>query len=415
MKILVVGSGGREHALIWALAKSDRHKLFAVPGNPGTAMLAENVIPSAGGVGDLVDVARSRSVDLVIVGPEDPLVNGLADALGKAGIPCFGPIAEAAKLEGSKWFAKEVMKSAGVPTADGEIFSDTASAMEYIGADASEYVLKADGLAAGKGVFLPDTLDEAENILDSLFAGSLGKSGCEVVVEERLAGEEVSVLAVCSGTQSVILPPSSDHKRIGEGDTGPNTGGMGAISPPHRDCPKFREEVTEKIIRPVLNELAARGMDYRGVLYAGLIITDRGPRVLEFNVRFGDPETQVVLPMLEGDFAELLYLAATGDGLPESIGIKSGACAGIVLASGGYPGTYSKGIPIHGLEDVDDAIVFQAGTIVKDGQIVTSGGRVLSVVALGDTLDEALNRAYSELGKIKFEEMYYRRDIGRVK
>ncbi len=415
MKILVVGNGGREHAIVWVLAKSGKHELFAAPGNPGTGTLAENIPISTNGIEELVAIAEKRLIDLVIAGPEAPLVDGLADSLDRVGIPCLGPVAAGAELEGSKWFAKEIMKDAGVPTADGRIFSDTASAMEYIGTDASGFVIKADGLAAGKGVFLPETIEETENILNSLFAGSLGSSGDEVVIEERLVGEEVSVLAICSGTQSVILPPSSDHKRLGEGDTGPNTGGMGAICPPHKDCPNFEEEVTEKIIQPVLGELASRGIDYRGVLYAGLMITDKGPRVLEFNVRFGDPETQVVLPMLEDDLADLCYLAATGGKLPTSLNVKCGACAGVVLASGGYPGSYSKGIPIDGLEDVGDAIIFHAGTATQNGKIVTAGGRVLSVIAHGNSLDEALNRAYNELEKITFDKMYYRRDIGRVK
>ncbi len=412
MRILVVGSGGREHALIWALSRSGDHSLICAPGNPGMAEIGEPFPVEASDIGGLVDLAGREKVDLVVVGPEVPLVAGLADELRKEGIPCFGPGKDASRLEGSKWFAKEIMESAGVPTARGEVFSDAASAMEYIGEDACRYVLKADGLAAGKGVFLPDDSIEARGILEDLFSGGIAESGAQVVVEERLEGKEVSILAVCSGEECVVLPPSRDHKRIGDGDTGPNTGGMGAVCPPPGIDKDFGEVARVRIIEPVLSELASRGIDYRGVLYAGLMITDEGLKVLEFNVRFGDPETQVVLPLLESDLANLCYSAALGRSLPGSLSIKDGACTCVVLASEGYPISYEKGFIIRGIKDVEDAYVFQAGTSLYENDIVTSGGRVLSVAALGGTLEESKEKAYSELKKIGFHGRYFRKDIG---
>ncbi len=385
---------------------------MCAPGNPGMAEIGELFPVEANDIGGLVDLARREEADLVVVGPEVPLVAGLADELRKEGIPCFGPGKDASRLEGSKWFAKEIMESAGVPSARGEVFSDVASAMEYIGEDACRYVLKVDGLASGKGVFLPDDSVETHGILEELFAGRFGESGVQVVVEERLEGKEVSILAICSGEECVVLPPSRDHKRIGNGDTGPNTGGMGAICPPPELADDFRETVREMIILPVLNELYRRGIDYRGVLYAGLMMTDEGLKVLEFNVRFGDPETQAVLPLLESDLADLCYSAALGRSLPGSLSIRDGACTCVVLASGGYPVSYEKGFIINGIKDVEDAYVFQAGTSLSENEIVTSGGRVLSVAALGATLDESIKKAYSELEKINFSKKYFRKDIG---
>lgn len=414
MRILVVGSGGREHAIAWSLSRSGRHSLFCAPGNPGLAELGVLEPVKADDIEGLVTLARDRNIDLVVVGPEIPLVAGLGDALRAEGISCFGPGEKAARLEGSKWFAKDVMNSAGVPTARSKIFTDTSSAMEYMGEDVKEFVLKADGLAAGKGVFLPDESDEACSILDSLFEGRFGESGQRVVIEERLKGREVSILAICSGTDCVILPPSRDHKRLGNGDSGPNTGGMGAICPPPEIKDGFCETARKEIILPVLRELASRGIDYRGVLYAGLMITDEGLKVLEFNVRFADPETQAVLPMVNDDLADLLDAAARGGSLPSEVSVKDGCCACVVMASGGYPSSYEKGFLISGLERVEGADVFHAGTKKTDDGIVTSGGRVLSVVAVGSSLSDALDKAYLELEKIDFKEKYFRRDIGRT-
>ena len=412
MKILVIGSGGREHALAWALSRSGDHSLICAPGNPGMAEIGEIFPVETSDTEGLVTLARKEMVDLVLVGPEAPLVAGLADELRMEGFPCFGPGKDAAMLEGSKWFAKEIMKSAGVPTAKGKIFTDKSSALEYLGRNANRYVLKADGLAAGKGVFLPDDSDEAGSILDNLFEGKPGEHGIRVIIEDRLQGNEVSILAICSGTECVILPPSRDHKRLGDGDTGPNTGGMGAVCPPPGIDSDLCEIARVQIVQPVLAELASRGIDYRGVLYAGLMITEEGPRVLEFNVRFGDPETQAVLPLLESDLAELCYSAALGSSLPASLKVRNGACTCVVLASGGYPVSYEKGYSIEGIEDVNDAYVFQAGTSLSENGIVTSGGRVLGVSALGDSLEESIETAYRELDKISFTDSYFRKDIG---
>ncbi|MEN8208400.1 MAG: phosphoribosylamine--glycine ligase [Candidatus Fermentibacteria bacterium] len=414
MKILVVGSGGREHALVWSLSKSANHSLICAPGNPGIAEIAKLFQVEASDIDGLVSLAAEEEVDLVVAGPEVPLVAGLADELRKEGIPCFGPGADGAQLEGSKWFAKEIMESARVPTARAEVFTDMISAMEYIGVDAFKYVIKADGLAAGKGVFLPDNSVEASDILEEIFAGKFGKSGNQVLIEERLEGREVSVLAICSGGKCVILPPSRDHKRLGDHDKGPNTGGMGAVCPPPGTGDCTGDHARDRIILPVLAELASRGIDYRGVLYAGLMITEEGPKVLEFNVRFGDPETQAVLPLIHDDLGELFLSAATGGTLPEHLTVEDGFCSCVVMASGGYPGTYEKGFPITGLDTIENAVVFQAGTAMDDETIVTGGGRVLCVASIGDTIEESLDRTYRELEKIDFKGKYYRKDIGRT-
>lgn len=414
MKILVVGGGGREHALAWALSRSGGHSLVCAPGNPGMAEIGKLFPVKASDIDGLVDLAGSEKVDLVVVGPEVPLVAGLADELRGKDIPCFGPGKDGSQLEGSKWFAKEIMDSAGVPTARGEVFSDMASAMEYMGEDVCRYVLKADGLSAGKGVFLPDDSVEAGNILEDIFAGKFGESGVQVVIEERLEGKEVSILAICSGENCVVLPPSRDHKRIGDGDTGPNTGGMGAVCPPPEIASDFGEIARTRIVLPVLSELASRGIDYRGVLYAGLMITDDGLKVLEFNVRFGDPETQAVLPMVTDDLGEIFMSAALGGALPEHLTLKDGFCSCVVMASGGYPGSYEKGFPINGVDEIEDALVFHAGTVMDNGKLVTGGGRVLSVASMGNILEDSLDRTYREIEKIYFKGKYYRTDIGRT-
>jgi len=405
LKILVVGSGGREHALAWALDRSGGNTVLVSPGNPGTAAFARNVVTPA----DPLQAAVDHGVDLVVVGPEAPLAAGLGDRLRAAGIPCFGPGAGCAALESSKWFAKEIMVTAGVPTALGEIFDNSGDALDYMGGKPREWVIKADGLAAGKGVVLPDTLQEAREALEVLLSNPPGR----VVVEERLSGPEVSVMAVCSGTEAVILPPSRDHKRIGEGDTGPNTGGMGAVCPPRGLPEGFSSLMERTVFKPVLRELDRRGLDYRGVLYAGMMLSPGGPRVLEFNVRFGDPETQAVLPLLGGDLAGLFTAAALGRKLPEPT-VLSGASAVVIIASGGYPGGYRKGAVIEGLDAVIDAMVFHAGTAFSGRDIVTSGGRVLGVTALGEDLGKALEKAYRAVGSIRFDGMNFRRDIGRA-
>lgn len=405
MKILVIGSGGREHALAWALHSNGANTVLVNPGNPGTAEFAKNI------VGDSVEIAVKESVDLVVVGPEAPLVNGIAGDLAKKGIPCFGPSAECARLEGSKWFAKEIMASAGVPTANGQKFTDPLSAIDYMGQYPDKFVIKADGLAAGKGVYLPGTKKESDTIIGDLFKGSLGQAGASVVVEQRLEGREVSVLAVCNGTDAVILPPSRDHKRAYDGDMGPNTGGMGAVCPPPDVPYDFGEYVRERVIMPVLKVMNENGMEFRGVLYAGLIITEFGPFVLEFNVRFGDPETQAVLPMVKSDLAALFLAAAKGKEMPP-IELNDGASACVILASGGYPGSYSKGYEITGNKDLE-SLIFHAGTAVNHhNKLVTAGGRVMGVTALGEDVDEALEKAYRDADMIEFEGKHMRRDIG---
>ncbi len=402
----MIGSGGREHALAWALYNGGENSVLVTPGNPGTAEFAQNIS------GDPIEIAVNESVDLVVVGPEVPLVNGIAGQLAEKGIPCFGPSAECARLEGSKWFAKEIMAAAGVPTANGKLFTNHASAVDYIGEYPDKFVIKADGLAAGKGVYLPNTRRESDTVIEELFKGSLGEAGASVVIEQRLSGREVSVLAVCNGTDAVVFPPSRDHKRALDGDMGPNTGGMGAICPPP-DVPwDFGDDVREKVILPVLKVMKERGMEFRGVLYAGLMITEFGYFVLEFNVRFGDPETQAVLPMVKSDLAELFLAAARGEDLPP-VEARDGASACIILASGGYPGSYSKGFEITGAENAA-SLVFHAGTAEKNDSLVTAGGRVMGVTALGDDLDEALEKAYIDADRIEFEGKHMRRDIGRT-
>ncbi len=407
MKILVIGSGGREHALAWALHRDGENEILVNPGNPGTAAFAENI------TGDPVEIAVTEAVDLVVVGPEAPLVDGIAGKLSKISIPCFGPTSDCAKLEGSKWFAKEVMKSAGVPTAEGKKFTDAKTAIDYMGPYPEKFVIKADGLAAGKGVYLPTTKKESDMILVDLFKGSLGTAGASVVIEQRLQGREVSVLAVCNGTDAVVLLPSRDHKRAFDGDMGPNTGGMGAVCPPSDIPIDFAEEVRERVVLPVLREMMERGMEFRGVLYAGLMLTEFGSFVLEFNVRFGDPETQAVLPMVESDLADLFLKAANGEELPPVVN-REGASACVILASGGYPGDYHKGYVITGADDTE-SLVFHAGTALNtDGDLVTAGGRVIGVTAFSSDIDEAIDKAYESANKIQFSGRHMRTDIGRT-
>lgn len=407
MKILVIGSGGREHALAWALYRDGANEILVSPGNPGTAEFAKNI------PGNPVEIAVSEAVDLVVVGPEAPLVDGIAGKLFDVNIPCFGPTSDCARLEGSKWFAKEIMSSAGVPTAEGQRFSTALAAIDYMGQYPDKFVIKADGLAAGKGVYLPTTKKESDMIIDDLFKGSLGAAGASVVIEQRLQGREVSVLAVCNGSDAVVLLPSRDHKRAYDGDMGPNTGGMGAVCPPS-DIPfDFAEDVRERVVLPVLKEMQKRGMEFRGVLYAGLMLTEFGSFVLEFNVRFGDPETQAVLPMVKSDLAELFLRAAKGEDLPPVVN-REGACACVVLASGGYPADYEKGYVITGTEQ-RDSLIFHAGTSLNsDGELVTAGGRVLGVTAIGSDIDEAIDNAYESANTIQFIAKHMRTDIGRT-
>lgn len=418
MNVLVVGNGGREHALSWKLREGGRVRaLYVAPGNGGTAALAENVSIPADDIDGLVRFAAEKRIDLTVVGPEAPLVAGLADRMRAQGLAVFGPSGQGARLEGSKLFAKEFMERHGIPTASFLAFDDAKAAREEVARRPLPFVVKADGLAAGKGVRVVATREEAvQAVEDFMERGSAGQAGRRLIVEDALGGEEISLLVVTDGERSVTLPASQDHKRIGEGDTGPNTGGMGAYAP----APRFDEEtarrVQREIVAPTLAGLRSEGIEFRGVLYAGLMMTENGPHVLEYNVRFGDPETQAVLPLLRGDFAALLESAARG-ALDESAVTRGGeACLCVVLASDGYPGAYRKGFPISGLDaasSLEETFVFHAGTLVGDqGELRTTGGRVLTVAGRGADLRAAAERAYRAAERITFENRVMRRDIG---
>ena len=428
MKILVVGSGGREHAIAWRLAQdAERHDIYCAPGNAGTAAIATNVPVKAEDVAGVVAWAKAERPDLVVVGPEAPLVAGLVDALAAEGILAFGPVAAGARMEGSKRFAKEVMDAAGVPTGRAETFTDPVKAKAALSAYGLPVVIKADGLAAGKGVVVAETKEQAEAAIDDMLVGNkFGAAGAEVLVEEFLDGEECSILAMVDGERAVLLPSSQDHKRVCDGDKGPNTGGMGAYSPAPVVTEAMLPEIRDRIILPVVSELGKRGIVYRGILYAGLMVTPEGGRiaksgsrvnVVEFNARFGDPETEAVLPRIGGDFAKALVNAAKGCLSDGDIVVKPETAATVIMASGGYPGSYEKGKEISGLETgngergTGNAIVFHCGTKEEDGKILTSGGRVLSVTGLGSTLREAVDRAYARVAEISFDKAFYRRDI----
>jgi len=418
LRVLVVGSGGREHALCWKLAQSPRlAALLAAPGSDALGELA-SCFPDvkADDVDGLCSLARRESVDLVVVGPEDPLVAGLADALARAGIACFGPSAAAARLEGSKSFAKAFMERHGIPTAGYAVFDDLEAARRHVREWPAGCVVKADGLAAGKGVTVCETPEQALAALDEAMAGRrFGAAGERVVIEERLVGEEASYYALCDGEQLVALAPAQDHKRALDGDRGENTGGMGAYAPAPVVSEAVEKKILERVVHPALAGCAADGMPYRGVLYAGLMIDEAGdPRVIEFNVRFGDPETQPLMLQMEGDLLPLLAAAAGGglDRLPPPETRGSAVC--VVLASEGYPRSYSKGRPIRGLEAAasdPDTVVFHAGTRRGPEGYETAGGRVLGVTARGETTAEARDRAYAAVAKISFEGAQHRSDI----
>jgi phosphoribosylamine--glycine ligase len=417
LRVLVVGSGGREHALAWAIARSRGvEALFVAPGNGGTAGIAENVPIAGDDVDALVDFAGKARVDLTVIGPEAPLVMGIVDRFQAAGRRCFGPTRAAARLEGSKVFAKEFMRRHGIPTADFAVFEGAKQAKAYVRSTGAPIVVKADGLAAGKGAIVAETVSEAEKAIDEIMVEKqFGAAGDRVVIEECLQGEEVSIHAVCGGEGAVLLPSSQDHKRIFDNDEGPNTGGMGAYAPVPRVGADMRKHIFDTVVVPTLRGMQAEGSPFAGVLYAGLMMTPRGPRVLEYNVRFGDPETQVLLPLVRSDIAELLYESGGGS-LPESVEIHTERCAAtIVVASQGYPGSYQKGLAIEGLDEVEDdkRVVFHAGTQRGPSGVVTSGGRVLNVTAWGNDLAGVLRHAYEGVGKIRFEGAYWRKDIGR--
>ena len=416
MNVLLIGNGGREHAIAWKLAQSeDLDKLYIAPGNPGTAECGQNVPIKPEDTAKLLDFARQDKVELVVVGPEDPLAAGAVDAFESAGIKAFGPTREAAQLEADKAFAKLLCRSGSIATAEGRIFDRFSDAKAYIASRDEAVVIKAAGLAKGKGVFVCD--DPADGILaaekimrDKIF----GPAGDRIIVEDKLLGEEASILAFVDGRNIYVMESSQDHKPIGDGDTGPNTGGMGAYSPAPVVTDELMNQITREILVPVVDSMNRNGTPYKGVLYAGIMITPGGPRVLEFNVRFGDPETQPILMRLKSDLLQVCL--AVCDGTLEDITLRwdhrPAVC--VVMASGGYPGDYQKGKKITGLQEaqqLEDVIVFHAGTKSRNGDIVTDGGRVLGVTALGQTIADAKARAYEAVDKIKFEGAYCRRDI----
>lgn len=415
MKILVIGNGGREHAIVWRLAQDTaRPELFCAPGNAGTAALATNLPIGAEDVPGLVAWAREHRPDLTVVGPEAPLCAGVADALEAEGLKVFGPCRAAARLEGSKAFSKEVMEAAGVPTARFRVYTDSATAIAGLDDFGFPVVVKADGLAAGKGVVIARTRAEAETALrDMLEGGRFGAAGAEVVVEEFLDGEEASVFALCDGERVELLPAAQDHKRVFDDDEGPNTGGMGAYTPAPIATPEVMRFTKERIVVPVLRELKRRGIVYKGVLFCGLMIGSKGVNVLEFNCRFGDPETEVVVPSIASDFAPTLLACAEGRLAEGSVRMCHEAAATVVMAAPGYPGNYPKGMEIAGIAEAEatGCRVFHAGTALRDGKVVTAGGRVLTVTAFGADLRAAVAKAYEGVGKIAFEGAHYRRDI----
>jgi len=415
MKILVIGGGGREHALGWALHRSSlKRQLYFAPGNGGTHLLGRNLPISAEDIAGLVKFARQEKIDLTVVGPEAPLAAGVVDTFHREGLRIFGPTRAAARLESSKVFAKRLMWDYSIPTACFKVCDSPAAALEAVRRwGRYPVVLKADGLAAGKGVIIADSLTAAEQAIRRLMVEkAFGAAGERVVVEEFLSGPELSAFCLTDGQEVVLLEFAKDYKRLREGDTGPNTGGMGAISPHPLITDAVKREIRERVFQPVLQAMRDLGTPYQGVLYAGLIATAEGLHVLEFNVRFGDPETQVLLPRLQTDF--LVLLAAAVEGRLGEIRVEWSPdhAAGVVLASAGYPGKYEKGKPITGLEEVTHSLIFHAGTRREGDQVLTNGGRVLNVVALAPTLKEALGRAYADVEAINFEGKVFRADIG---
>ncbi|WP_294445625.1 phosphoribosylamine--glycine ligase [uncultured Mailhella sp.] len=417
MRILIIGSGGREHALTWKLSqRPDVTEIFVAPGNGGTAGIATNVDIKDSDIPALVAFAREKAVDLVVPGPELPLTLGVVDAMKEAGIPCFGPVAACARLEGSKAFAKEVMHAAGVPTAAAGVFTSRADADAFVAAHGAPLVIKADGLAAGKGVIVAMTDEEVKNALDLMFDNrAFGDAGSTVLIEEFLKGEEVSLLCFCDGKTALPLPSAQDHKAVFDGDKGPNTGGMGAYSPAPVLPDDRLDAMADIVARPILAEMARRGTPFTGILYAGLMMTADGPKVLEYNVRFGDPECQPLLMRLKNDLADVMTACIEGRLDAMKLDIEDRSALGVVLTSAGYPGSYPKGMPISGIdeaESLDDVQVFQAGTRREGERILANGGRVLCVTALGRDLREAQKKAYEGLDHLSMEHSQFRSDIG---
>lgn len=415
MKVCVIGNGGREHALAWRLSISPSvTKVYAIPGSAAMSDCAELVGIDWQQSDHLISFLKDNQVDLVVVGPEAPLVAGLADTLNKAGIPVFGPSKAAAQLEGSKVFAKDLMKKYNIPTAAYGVFHKVDEAKEFISQTGAPIVVKADGLAAGKGVVVAMTIEEANAAVEDMLSGNrFGEAGSTVVIEEFMEGEEASLLAFVDGKTVVPMIASQDHKRIFDGDKGPNTGGMGTYAPAPVLTDALRDEAMKTILEPMVAAMENEGMPYVGCLYAGLMITPQGPKVVEFNARFGDPETQVVLPLLDSDLGQIMMACATGTLTADMVKWKDSSAACVILASKGYPETSSKGDVIHGdIKQHDTTIVFHSGTKLIGDEYVTNGGRVLGVVGLGKDLRTALDRAYGRIKNIDFEGMQYRTDIG---
>jgi phosphoribosylamine--glycine ligase len=419
MDILVIGSGGREHDITWSAALSKKAgKIFCAPGNPGTAQLAENVDIKADDLEGLLKFALDKKIGLTIVGPEVPLVMGIVDLFTENGLKAFGPGEDGAQMEGSKVFTKNLFKKYNIPTADFGEFDESAAAIKYIKANKKyPLVVKADGLAAGKGVIIAkNELEAVAAVADIMSRKIFGAAGDRVVIEEFLEGEEASILAITDGETILTLPAAQDHKRIFDGDMGPNTGGMGAYAPAPAVTGAVLKVITDTILYPTIKALRSEGIIYKGVLYAGIMLTPSGPKVLEYNVRFGDPETQAVLPLLKTDIIDICMAAIDGTLKNIRLEVKDMAAINVVLASRGYPGEYEKGKQVTGLDafkGMDDMIIFHAGTAIKDGKTVTSGGRVLNITAIGKDIKSAVEKVYKYVDRVRFDGVYYRKDIGK--